>query len=564
MFQKDLWIADPNNGILYQVENDAVKKSIVTLPYASAVHVGQDMSSVYTAHKTSNYVVKYRDGERVLDIKVGEDPMAMCEDSKGNIYVANYTSSTVSKISNGRVVKTISVSKGPRDIVADSRDTIYVCSYLGNVIDIISNDILVQSVPVKYGPRAIICDVFDNIWVACYTSNTLCKLNNAKSQEIDLVADLTNQIRGPIALASTKKGTIYVAGYLGNSVGVINSGELSTIIGVPYGPTAIVVNDNDEIYVNSESGGTVTKIVSNRVVSSFTVCPNPICFGDCTGAATYNIYNYTQDSEGASQLAPTGGWSFSDLDIEVRTLLNQVKSGNMRSDASLISYENNDYTSVQAALDKLLNVAPVINSFKLAKDMYEFGQTVSALSFTWSFNKPMSQATIQIGNTVIADLRGNSPDPIEINGTITVEDLAVTETTSIVLKVQDDEGLIDSASVKVRFEHRFLYGAIDEQDQNITQVQLNTLKKSPVMISPYGKYFRVNCGDDYDKTPIICTPISWGIDESKICLVNGYSNDWELSEVTYTNAVGGSSTYQVFRFGSSVVGELLFTIVEVI
>lgn len=561
MFPNDLWIAEPNNGKLFKLTNDTIVSEINTLPDASAVLVSQDMVHVYTAHKNSGIVVRYRDGERVSDIKVGKEPVALCEDNKGNIYVANYGDNTVTKISNGRPVKTIAVSSGPKAIVADSRNKIYVCSYLTDSVDVLTNDILIETVKVYHGPRAIVCDPYDNIWVANFGSNTLAKLNDTKVDKIDLSLDLGNEIQGPIAITSDISGAIYVAGYLGNNVGVVVDGKLKKIIGVADKPTAISVNGLEEVYVTSEINGSVSKIKNERVVSSIPVCANPIGFGDFTGRSTYNVFNYTP-SEGGNSM-PVNGWTMEYLDPEIQLLLNKVKTGAVGSSADMVTYDSSDYPTIKDALDKLLNVSPVIQSFKLIKDMYEYGQEVTAVSFTWAFNKPMFSAVIKLDNNVIFDIRADSDQPVDTVGTATIQDISITSPSTLVLEVHDESGLVDIASTRINFEHRFLYGAIDASTGEVDQPVLNTLRKSPIVETPFGKYFRIDCGLDYDKVPVIAVPSSWNLDTSKICLVNGYINNWDVSQTTYTNASGGSSIYDVFRFGDIVSGEILVSFLDV-
>lgn len=561
MFPNDLWLAEPNYGKLYKLTNDTIALEIDTLPDASAVLVSQDMIHIYTVHKNSGTVVRYRDGARVADIKVGKDPVAICEDNKHNIYVANYADNTVSKIINGRVVKTIAVSNGPKALVCDSRNNVYVCSYLTDSVDIITGDIVVDTVKVFHGPRAVLCDPYDNIWVANYGSNTVAKINYSKVEKIDLSLDLGNEIQGPIALTSDLNGTIYVAGYLGNNVGIIRDGYLQKIISVADCPTAISVNDKDEIYVTSEIDGSITKIAKEKVVASIPVCANPIGFADFTGRATYNVFNYT--AQGGNSM-PVNGWTMEYLDPEIQLLLNKIESGFVGSSAEIVQYNSTDYPTVKDALDKLLNVSPVINSFKLMKDTYEHGQEVTSVAFTWAFNKPMSSVKIKLNGAEIFDVRGNSEEAVDTVGSATINDISITSPSTLILEARDESGLVDVASVRINFEHRFLYGAIDQALDTIDQNVLNTLRKSPIVENPYGKYFRIDCGYDYDKIPIIAVPSSWNLDSTKLVLVNGYVNNWEVSQVTYTNASGGSSVYDVFKFGDVAAGELLLSFLDVL
>ena len=559
MFPNDIWVADPNVGQLYRVENDKVAYATVAPLKTSAILVSQDMIHVYTAHLEANKVTRYRGGVRVLDIPVGRMPYGMCEDGNGNIWVTNYGDNTVSKIVDGVVTKTIPVHRGPRGIVADSRNKVYVCSYLGNVIDIITNDVLVESITVKTAPRAITCDLYDNIWVANYGSNTVAKIKNS---QLVMNFNLANISKGPCAIVSDSKGIVYVANFLGNDITVIEGTRVSKNIAVGAAPTAIAVTADDTVYVTSEIEGTIVKIANGARITDIDVCTNPTAFGDFTGAATHNIY-HAPSTPGL--IVPTGGWTMSQMSNEVQQLLGKIKTNAVDTASNLVSYSTSrDCPTVKDALDKIYKASPIINKFEVSNDTFEHGETVSSIQIHWNFNKPMSQATLKIGSTLIADLRRSLGDVIPSAGTSIITGLTITKPTVLLLEITDEQGITTNASVQIKFKHRLLYGTVNDDLVFVSQETLEKLSKSQVSDGPYGKYFRFDCGNAGNKIPIIAVPSSWGIDASRIAFINGYATEWRKVVVSYTNAVGGTADYDVFVFSTSLAGEYLATIVDVL
>ena len=560
MFPNDLWIVDPNYGELYKFEQDMMSSQVDAPIKASSVLVSQDMVHVYVASQNDNKVVRYRNGVRVLDIQVGKAPTCICENSKGHIYVANYGDNTVSKIVNGVVTATIRVHGGPRGIIANSRDKIYVTCYNSNTLDVIENDILVESLRVEVAPRAITCDTFDNIWITNYGSNTVSKFLNDK---LVVTIDLNNISRGPVDIVGDSNGRIYVANYLGNDVTVIEKGKPRKIIPVNAAPTALAVTSDDSIYVLSEIEGTVQKIVKDSVVNTIPVCTNPIGYGDFTGCSTYNIYH---DGSGSTSNVPIGGWTMSSMSSEIQNLLGSIKSKAVATSADLVSYDSTDFPTVQDALDRLLNADPTINKFTATRDTFEYGEIVTSLSVNWSFNKPMKSAIIKYGSTTIADLAQSLGDPVEATGNRIISGFTISNPALLQLEIEDEKGNQATASLQIKFQHRFLYGTVDNSENVnlIAQPTLATLNKSPILENPYGKYFEIDCGFDGDRVPIVGFPTSWHIQQKQLTFLNGYSNNWVQLVIPYTNIVGGNITYDVFVFDYPLYGSVIGTVVDLI
>ena len=566
MFRNDLWLADPNSGQLYKVENgsatiisDKLDKNI------SCVMVSQDMVSTYVASISTNRVSHIRGGQLLNNtIEVGAVPTSMCEDGNGNIWVANYGDSSVSKIVNDREVKRIPVPAGPRDIVADSRNNVYVSCYLSNKLAHIVNDVVVEEIPTMLAPRAITCDIYDNIWVVNYVSGTLSKFTNArKIFDLDLKVALNNPNPGPVDIVTTSKGIIYVANYFGEVVQIkiseTTGTPVYTTIPVPPMPTALAVDAEDTIYVTSESTGVVTLIHGDTPGVSFYVCDNPIGFGDFTGCATYNIYH--------DNIAPgsNGPWSISNMDMEIQQLLGKVKTGSVETSADLVSYHSVSFPTVEAALDQLLNVKPVIEEFSVTTNIFEVGSSVTSLQVNWAFNKPMTSAEIRMGAMPIADLSDNPGDPIPQVGSKIINGFTINSQTVLQIRVTDENGDSASKTTNLYFENKFLFGAISETETYPSQNILDLLSKSPVVKDPYGLYFQMDCGMTGDKCPWIAVPSSWAIKDEQLTFLNGYSTDWTVYDnIVYTNNSGGTVTFKVFMYNTPLVGKVIGTIVKVI
>ena len=85
------------------------------------------------------------------------------------------------------------------------------------------------------------------------------------------------------------------------------------------------------------------------------------------------------------------------------------KIANLEPEAADIAYTNDQYPTMQTlqdAMDKLLYINPVINSFG-GGNMYEIGSSISSVTFTWSVNKKMT--TLNINQGVGSVLEKTSP-----------------------------------------------------------------------------------------------------------------------------------------------------------
>lgn len=311
-FLDDLYIIDPlfteTSGKLYKVENDVVntEKSLLVNKGARGVLVCQNQADVYTVNREHNSITRIRDGVSLGDIAVGRMPYGICEDIDGVIYVTNYADNTVSVIENGVVTQTIPVIGGPRGIVADYYGNIWVACYLTNTVARITNKVLVDEIIVAYNPEGITCSPTNDIWVTCSGSNCVVKIARGKK---DLTIDVG---RCPVAVVSDKKGNVFTANYIDDTVTMISTsdGYQTTAIRVGDGPSSIAINSEGSIYVLSSLSSELVYKINPAVLGTqdalktMPVCKSQSAFADFTGCAAYNVFHPFGD--GASSSVITG------------------------------------------------------------------------------------------------------------------------------------------------------------------------------------------------------------------------------------------------------------------
>ena len=573
-FPNDLWISDPNEGKTFQIVEDSIKLSLnnkesgelVNLRGATAVLVSQDMTNVYVAHTDGNFISQITNGVLKRTIKVGNLPSGLAEDSKGNVYVSNYGDNTVTKLYPksvlNPVVQVIPVDAGPRGLAVDSRDKLFVACYTGNVVDEIVNDALVNKIECMFGPRDLVCDHYDRIWVAVYGSNRVSMIKNSlKTLDIELPDG-----RGPCSIVAATNGSIYVANYLGNNVSVIKPDgsniEFDQNIPVGLAPTSINITSDNTLYVTSEIDGTLTKIVDDEVIKTISVCTNPIGFGDATGCKTYNV---NHEASAGAVSAPLGGWPMTSMSDEIQILLRSIQQNTVATNAALVEYNNATFPNVEAALDSLMQVQPMINKFTAAQTEYEVGNTVSYMQIEWAFNKAIATAEIKNGSSTIGELSvltGESPVPM--HGTRVIDGLSITNNSTISILTTDAFGQTNSASFDIKFYNRMLYGAVaNAASVTPSQSMLDGLTKSPLMESVVGKYFTINCGATALNHPVIAFPSNWNIKLEQIMFTNGYSLDWtKTAGLAYTTATGATVNYDVYVFDYPLVDKVVIGIVK--
>jgi len=304
MFPDTLYIASPNEGKLYTVENNTVVGSIYTVKQVRSLLVAQNMADVYTVNRDTNNITRINNGEAIGDIPVGNTPFAICEDPNGVIYVTNYSDNTVTIIENNQpYTYPINVDAGPRGIVSDSNGTIYVACYLSNTVVKIVNKTVVDRIQVPFNPEGITCDIQNNIWVTCAGSNCVVKITKGRK------ALTCNTGKHPVAVVVDTKMNVFVANYEDDTVTMLaseNSYAEPNTIAVGDGPSAIAIDSKNMVYVLSTLSSEEVNVINPKsamVVDRFHVCDSQSAFGDFTGCAAYNVFNPSNSAADKSVIA---------------------------------------------------------------------------------------------------------------------------------------------------------------------------------------------------------------------------------------------------------------------
>jgi hypothetical protein len=197
--------------------------------------------------------------------------------------------------------------------------------------------------------------------------------------------------------------------------------------------------------------------------------------------------------------------------------------------ATGISYSNTTYTTVAAALDTLLYVAPSISSFTNNVVTVEKGSTVSSTTLSWALNKTMTTASIDqsIGSVLgLTQYVYGTSYTTDRSFTLTVGDgtNTATSTTSVYFRNRRHWGTSASSTLSS--------AAILSLAAN----ELSTSRTKSWSQNGNGQYI-------YYAYPALFGTASF--------TTNGLPNtDWTLSVVSHTNASGHTEDYNVYRTNS--------------
>lgn len=299
-FPNNLWIASAYDGSVQKFEDDIISGPSITLGNNNpqGVLVSQDRVTVYTANKENNTVSVIRNGVYINSVKVGKEPLGMCEDLNNTLYVTCYADNAVYKIDatddrNFAVLAKIVVPSGPAGITCDSDGTLWVACSRAGVVTKIVNDIVtlnIQTGDTNATPLGITCDGVDGIWVANYNANTVVRI--LKSKKV-LVLDVQGH---PTDIVADSNNNIYVAGYLNDKIAYIpasNPNNTKEII-LPSGSgvSALSLDEDDDIYAVASLSNKIIKIHKLGIVDTLDAPQvTPVGFGDFTGCKLYNVFN---------------------------------------------------------------------------------------------------------------------------------------------------------------------------------------------------------------------------------------------------------------------------------
>lgn len=534
-YLSELWITDPNRGKLYNIVNDEVSATVASTGSSpKAICVDINMIDIWIVNTTANTISQFRNGVRVKDISVGKTPMGIAQDQDGNLWVTNYGSNTVSKITDGkRVLPDIPTGTGPRGVCATPDGTIWVANYISSTVSKIVNGYKVKDIPVGSNPYGICADKYNCIWTANSGSNTVSKIKDTKK-----VLDL-NVGKIPQGICSDKYGNIWVTNYLSDTVTKITDSAVEgDPIPVGDGPFAISTTSDGSVYVCNYLSTTISKIVTDTVVETITVCNNPCGFGDFTGNQAYLLFN--------AATSTSGKILYSDLDPTLQAL---ISSGAVTTlPDSKVTHIHPTYTTVKDALDYLLYMQPEITSFSNNINTVEIGSTVSNVLLSWAVNKTMASLNINNGVGAIAIVSDTSK---QLSG------LSLTSNTSWTLTATDDEGTSVTKTTGITFLNKRYWGVS-------ASASLTTSAQIIALGSEFGSNYNMSKTLDATggKYLYFAVPSSFGLTVNNF-KVGGLSNsDWVKTTISFTNASGYTTNYDIFRSGNIQTGSAILVAIS--
>lgn len=198
-----------------------------------------------------------------------------------------------------------------------------------------------------------------------------------------------------------------------------------------------------------------------------------------------------------------------------------------------ITYNNANYPTVKDALDSLLYVSPKINSFSLSVGTVEIGSVVTTVTANWSFNKPMTTASLT--DATIA--------PTDTSYAFT--GLNLTSDKTYILGCSDGTNSVTS-SKKIHFSHKRYWGT----SINTTLSDAEILALSSEFSSSKSKSVTYDCTGG--KYPYFVFLASLG---NPSVTVNGLPmTDLVIVDQNFTNASGHTDTFKVIRFTNLING----------
>ena len=523
-YLNDVYYCDPNASKLFKLTNDAIMTGypVLTGKSPSSVLVATNKIDVYVANTSDGTVNLYNNGKLQKTIKVGAQPVCMCEDNKGNIYVSNYGSRTVSKITNGVVKTHIYVGNGPKGICSNANGEIYVCLYLESKVVKISNDIcLPTSIQVGRMPNSIRCDKNNNLWVACTFSHSVVKISKDEKVKDITVGNF------PYDLVIDQAGDKWVSNFGSNTVSKITGDLVTKKIPVGQNPYTMATNGTD-IYVFNSGENTIYRISAAKVISKITSCYSPQGLGDPTGYQGYYVHSYNNTPSGGSGLTTV---SYADLDDDMKARIDAASSGGVTLPIvdEDVNHAHPKYDTVKKALDFLLYVEPKVTISNNIGTV-EKGTAVSSITLNFTVNKDMQTVTIDNG---VGDVKGLTSK--SLTGQTILSDTTYTITAT------DAEGKSVKASTTIKFLDSVYYGA-----STLATITDSALISMPSKLAS-GKNMSASINCSGGKYIYIAMPAAFGLTKNNFKIGGLANSAWNVTTMDLTNAHGHKASYTVFR-----------------
>ena len=270
----------------------------------------------------------------------------------------------------------------------------------------------------------------------------------------------------------------------------------------------------------------------------------------------YALKNSLLDYATITQLQTTNN-NVNNLIDRINTLESSGGSGSgggggdidFSGNAEDVTYNNPNYselTSVDLALDKILDklyyVKPSITSFNMSPSttQYEKGQTISSLSFTWSYNKNITSQSLSNCNITLSDRKATYNTPITSNKSFT-------------LTCSDGENTA-SASKSITFLDKIYWGS--KGKSSMTSEFILSLSDNKFATAKAGTYSMTIPTGEYG---YIAIPSSFG--ELSSVWIGGFeATVLNRGEIDFTNASGYTSKYKIYRTGRAGLGSITMQI----
>jgi streptogramin lyase len=561
---------------LYKYTNDTldgVKLETGNAPWA--ICVATNKSDVYVVNQDDATVSRYQSGERMKDISTGgSTPYGVCQgiipDSNGNypIFVTNYATNTVSKIVNDSVQEVIPVGTGPRGICVDRGGNIWVANYTSNDVSVIWKGVTVynKTIKVATGPDGICSDTKGNIYVACSVSGVVSKISNQIK-----VADI-NVGSAPRGICTDDNNNIWVSNFNSRTVTKINGADLSTTdFPAGSGPLSIGLRKNPatnstDIAVFNYTDKTIMRldIRTGTELGTIETGYNPMGFGDFTGMQTY-LMRLQYDGQNPGGVTKTGWDDLSD-DLQ-KIILGQIDPGITHKASDIILSGHPDYPTVQAALDEILYVDPVVGSFNITNPINaiaEVGSKINTVNFAWTatnLDNIVSQ-TILCASNDKASVGSVAPGIMSAVLNDTTNTLNLQTNTTWTLTVRTKKGDI-TRSALLKFLPKMYYGVTKKavytsaeitalsNNEFIEADENNSISKTMKFDATGGNYL------------VFAVPSAFRMNAGGDITIGGFINsDWDVKQdFSITNASGYTNKYDIYTSKNIQTDENLVVVI---
>lgn len=199
-----------------------------------------------------------------------------------------------------------------------------------------------------------------------------------------------------------------------------------------------------------------------------------------------------------------------------------------------------DGRTVEEILEELLFVDLVINSFTTPQTVFENGQVITSLTFTWGLNKAITSQTIT-GTQV------TPPTLLAADRSKTVNFTSLSSNGTVTLTCNDGSGApVVTSTINLTFLKGVYLGVAPIG--TIDSAFILNLNKT--LQSNYVRSANLNLGAG--QYAWFAAPVAYGTPNFKI---NGFSGGFEPpSVVSFTNSFGATENYNVWRSTNANIG----------